>query len=135
MSECRAFACAEKGCQATIHLHHDIETRLLRTHETFYCPAGHSNYFPGKTTEEKRIEELTHKQEILERRWQDWRDRWEQVADERDEWRLIASSCPFECGYRVLRKRKPENIAATLAMHLVEEHGAKLPVPEEAEVV
>lgn len=121
MGECRAFVCATRGCQATIHLHHDVEERLRRTHETFYCPAGHSNYFPGKTNEEKRIAQL-------ERRAEQWQERYEEALEERDDWKLLAKTCPFGCGYRVLRKYKPESIAATLVFHLIEEHGADWPV-------
>jgi hypothetical protein len=120
VSDCRAFTCASKGCQGTIHLHHDVEAKLRRTHETFYCPAGHSNYFPGKTDEQKRIDSL-------ERTRDRFRDLWEDALDERDEWKLRAKSCPFDCGYRVLRKSKPENIQYALAMHLVDEHGAGFP--------
>ena len=130
MSDCSAFACATRGCQATIHLHHDIEERLRRTHETFYCPAGHSNYFPGKTSEQKRLAELEALAARLERQRDMWRDNAEDATEQREEWKLMAKSCPFECGYRVLRKSKPENIAYTLAMHLVEAHGAVIPAEE-----
>jgi len=38
--------CAQSGCSATITLQHDHERRLRETHETFYCVAGHPNFFP-----------------------------------------------------------------------------------------
>lgn len=122
MSECRTFACATRGCQSTIHLHHDIEERLRRTHETFYCPAGHHNYFAGKTDEEKRVAGL-------EQRVERFRELWSEALEEREEWRLRAKCCPFGCGFRVLYKRLPESIEATLILHLVEEHGARMPEP------
>lgn len=122
MNECRTFACASKGCQATIHLHHDIEERLRRTHETFYCPAGHSNYFPAATAKEKKISNL-------ERLVESWRERWREVCEEREDWKLQARTCPFGCGFRVLRKRTSESIEAALVFHLVEEHGARMPKP------
>lgn len=106
-------------------MHHDVEERVRRTHETFYCPAGHSNYFPGKT-EESVLRDKLRNAERLRDRWRELRD---EAVEERDEWKLQAKSCPFECGFRVLRKSKPENIAASLAFHLIEEHGARLPDP------
>lgn len=124
MTDCATFACATRGCQATIHLHHDVEARLRRTHETFYCPAGHHNYFAGKTDAEKKIAQL-------EQRAQRFRELWEDACEDRDDWKLQAKACPLGCGYRVLRKSKPENIAATLAFHLIEEHGATMPVAAE----
>jgi len=129
MSNCKTFACAERGCQSTIHLHHDVEARLRRTHETFYCPAGHSNYFPGKTTEEKQIAKLEQRNESLGRTLERFRELWHDTVEEREDWKLRAKACPFGCGFRVLRKRSPDNIAAFLAFHLIEEHGARMPEP------
>lgn len=111
MSACRTFTCATQGCQSTIHLHHDIEAKLRRTHETFYCPAGHSNYFAR------------------------FREMWHEALESREDWKIRAKTCPFGCGFRVLHKRLPESIEAALAFHLVEEHGATMPAPVEAEVV
>lgn len=114
---CRQFACAQSGCQNTIHLHHDVEQKLRRTHETFYCPAGHSNYFAGTSDDQKTIERL-------ERSVDRWQELWEEMADSRDEWKLAAKQCPFECGFRVIRKSKLANVRFALANHLIEEHGA-----------
>lgn len=124
-SHCVAIACAERGCQATIHLHHDVEARVRRTHETFYCPAGHSNYFPGKTDHEKKVASL-------EQRVARFRELREEALEERDDWKLRAKCCPFGCGFRVLRKYKPESIEAALMSHLIDEHGATMPIHEEA---
>lgn len=55
------IGCAREGCYATICLDAKGEQRLRETHETFYCPAGHKNYFPGKTDEQKRIDRLERK--------------------------------------------------------------------------
>jgi hypothetical protein len=127
VTDCRTFACANQGCQATIHLHHDIEAKLRRTHETFYCPAGHHNYFPGKTDAEKKLADA-------ERRAARFLELWHDAVDDREDWKLRARTCPFGCGFRVLRKRIPENIEAALAFHLIEEHGAAMPVQDEATV-
>lgn len=124
MSDCVAIACAERGCQATIHLHRDIERRVRKSHETFYCPAGHSNYFPGKTDEEKRVARL----EGTVARFQEI---FQGALEDRDDWKLRAKCCPFGCGFRVLRKSTPESIDASLMFHLIEEHGATMPVHEE----
>lgn len=123
MDDCRTFTCAERGCQSTIHLHHDVEAKLRRSHETFYCPAGHSNYFPGKTDEEKKLK-------AAEDRVERFRELWHEAIDQRDDWKMQARTCPLGCGYRVLRKYKPENVVATLAFHLIEEHGALMPTPD-----
>ena len=54
-------ACAQ--CRVAIVMTQASERHYRDTHKTFYCPNGHSNYFPGKTQAEKRIEEL--EQELL----------------------------------------------------------------------
>lgn len=120
MNGCKTYACPTRGCGHVVHLHHDVEQRLRRTHESFYCPAGHALSFKGATNDEKRIRFL---EQTIER----WRDRWEEQAEAADEWKLQARTCPFGCGYRVLRKRLPEAITAALVLHLVEEHGARMP--------
>lgn len=132
MSRCREWTCAAAGCQNVIRLHHATEQKLRETHESFYCPAGHSNYFPGKTDEEKKIDRLNTTIVRMEQRALRFRGLWEEALEQREDWKLQAKSCPFECGYRVVRKSKPENISIALAMHLVEAHGAVLPVAEEA---
>lgn len=119
MNDCRTYACANKGCQSVIHLHHDVEEKLRRTHETFYCPAGHSNYFPGATDEEKKIT-------ALERLRDRFRELWHEAVDEREDWKLLAKCCPFECGFRVLRVWKPESITVRMQQHLIEAHGAQV---------
>lgn len=44
----------------------DAKLRHLReSHEIFYCPSGHSQWFAGKTEKEKRIEELEKKVSFL----------------------------------------------------------------------
>lgn len=117
MSICRTYACCWKGCQAVIHLHHDTEQKLRKSHEDFYCPAGHAQAFVGATKEEEKIAQL-------ERSVDRWQELWGEMADSRDEWKLAVKQCPFECGFRVVRKSKLENVRFALANHLIEEHGA-----------
>lgn len=47
-AQCHAVFCVPVGLHA----------ELRRTHRTFYCPRGHSNYYPQKTAEQKKIERL-----------------------------------------------------------------------------
>lgn len=50
-----AIACAK--CGVTFGLDAEFEERHRENHASFYCPNGHSNYFPGKTAMEKRVEQ------------------------------------------------------------------------------
>lgn len=52
------IVCAEPACGNVMCLDDAVEQRLRETHAHFYCPMGHSNYFPGKTEDEKKIESL-----------------------------------------------------------------------------
>jgi hypothetical protein len=70
--------------------------RMHRTHETFYCPNGHSNYFPGRTAEQKQIDSLKKQVQM-------WRDTAMDNSDWADYYRLQLRTCPL-CGYR-LRSR------------------------------
>lgn len=127
MNECKAYACAKRGCGHTIHLHHDLEERLRRTGERFYCPAGHSQFFPTKKDDrDQRIARLEHQVA-------NWRERLQEVYEEREEWKLRAKACPFACGFRS-RRRIAESIEADLILHICEEHGARMP-EQVAEVV
>lgn len=128
MNDCKAHACASQGCGHTIHLHHDLEERLRRTQETFYCPAGHSNYFPAKK------DDTAARLARAERQRDEWRERWQEQYERADEWRLHAKRCSFGCGF-YSRKRIPDAITADLVLHMVEEHGARMPEPIEQEVV
>lgn len=134
-------SCATPGCFAIITMHPAEEVRLRRSHETFYCPAGHSNYFAGKTEHEKRIAQLErqlerHRREDLE----------SSVKQRRIAERLLNAykHCPFDCGWSSRRRpdwNRTESGYAALAQrirqdlvdHLVEAHGAE--VPEFLEVV
>lgn len=127
MNDCTTYACCVKGCGHTIHLHHDLKERLRRTHETFYCPAGHGQHFSGKTSEEKKVYQL-------EQRVRRFRDLWEDASAEAQDWKYRAKTCAFDCGFRS-RRRLPEAITADLVMHYVDEHGAEMPVPVVEETV
>lgn len=122
------ISCCAKGCYAVITLHPDDERQLRRTHETFYCPAGHGQSFTGKTEEEKRAD----KWERIARDWQDQAtERIETVQALRDGLRV----CPFGCGWHSNRRlpwRPDESDIARffdrvwfdMAEHLQRHHGA-----------
>lgn len=133
----RTLDCATEGCYAVITVHPNEERRLRRTHETFYCPAGHSNYFAGKTDEEKRIEELERREANLER----WLEgAYEQSEGLRDALTAVAHSmqvCPLGCGWKTSRRlvgyppseeqigRYFDRVGQDLVEHLVGEHNAR----------
>lgn len=54
------------NCGVEFCLPAGLHARLRRNHETFYCPNGHRNFYPGKTKEEKHIEELERRVRILQ---------------------------------------------------------------------
>lgn len=67
--------CARGGCANVICMTRAQEDRLRETHDSFVCLAGHSNYFPGKTKTEKRVDQLERLVEILEaQRDEAWRE-------------------------------------------------------------
>lgn len=96
--------CASQGCYAIITLHPTDEDRLRQTHERFYCPAGHSNYFPGKTKQEKRLDELERQLAAAE----SLRDRLVAQRDVCDdivgELRRGLTVCPLGCGWHTPRR-------------------------------
>lgn len=119
--------CSAETCYATICLDDGLEQRLRATHETFYCPAGHPNYYP------KRKPKPDERIVTLERANANLRDLLSTAADRVSDWRWYARQCPFDCGYHVTRKSKPESIRMALAFHLIEEHGAHFPEPADRE--
>lgn len=131
---CKQIACAYDGCAHTIHMHHDVERRYRRTHESFFCPAGHSQFFPGKTDEEKRIEQLQGRIDSLTRSLDRWQDIWNETQDKLEDARLDLKTCPFECGFRVHRKRATRSVRFALVEHLITAHGAEFPAVVEEEV-
>lgn len=126
--------CAREGCYAVITVHPQEERRLRQTHERFYCPAGHSNYFPGKTEEEKTIERLRDRvNELTTEVWQrvsPWRSA---VMELREGVRV----CPMGCGYVSRRRltgwppdegdvgRYLDRVWFDLREHMQLEHGAQ----------
>lgn len=103
----RTLTCCHEGCLAVITLHPDDEAKLRRTHEWFYCPAGHSQRFTGKTEEQKKIDEL-------ERQLANLREAFEGVANDRGDLTELAhtlkhalQTCPLGCGWSGNRRLSP----------------------------
>lgn len=125
----RTINCARKGCYAIITLHPDDERRLRRTHEEFWCPAGHSNYFPDKTAEEEEIERLERRAEHNE----EWAIREQETADRLRALAGAMQVCPTGCGWRGRRRlpwaateediaRFTDRVYADLREHLCAQH-------------
>lgn len=134
--------CASKGCFAVITMHPQEEDRLRRTHETFYCPAGHSNYFPGKTKQEKRIEELEARVESHEATVGRFRDLWHDAQEQRHEALTTLKQCPLRCGWHSRKQaraydgveaweRGMDRIARDIIDHLADVHGVEIPAETE----
>lgn len=56
--------------------------QLRESHQTFYCPSGHSQWFAGKTAQEKRIEELENLVKVLTNSRDTYKRWWEQLRKE-----------------------------------------------------
>lgn len=128
------ISCAREGCYAVITLHPNDERRLRDTHETFYCPAGHTNFFPGKTETEKKIDRLEHQLEM----WQKREDRaWGHFQVLHQALSRGAQVCPLGCGWRTTRRlpwgttedeasRFLDRVGGDLCEHLLRDHNATL---------
>lgn len=104
------IACATENCGHTICMKPEVQARYRRTHATYRCPAGHSNYYPAETEEEAELRRAKH---MLDR----WRELWDRERKEHEKARLLARTCPL-CGVLIPRTRR------RLPDHLREAHGA-----------
>jgi len=110
-------ACPTPGCGHIVCLPPQLEERLRRTHETFFCPAGHKMWFHGKSDLEKS-------RDSWRRQAQDAWNRIRGLHQLLDSAREGSRHCPLECGYRVARVWTQEAIRERMAGHLVDVHGA-----------
>ena len=79
--ELKTIACA--ACSMDIYLSPAYVQQRRDDHQTFFCPAGHSNYFPEQSSEEKlrdRLARETHGREQAEARARHNADRAERSA-------------------------------------------------------
>lgn len=129
--------CASQGCYAIITMHPADEERLRRTHESFYCPAGHGNHFPGKTAEQREREELEKRAARLERFLDEAHLRQGRIHDAATFLAGGARACPLGCGWSAQRRplglwngdeeaigRYLDRVGRDLADHLLHEHNA-----------
>lgn len=78
--------CCVAGCgHSPFPMAADFERRARRTHEWWYCPAGHSQHWSGQTREERRIAELEGRVEVLRAENSEY---WERVKE-------AARRCPW----------------------------------------
>lgn len=114
------LTCSSCGVRYSLPDH--MEKARREDHDTFWCPNGHGQHFPGKTEKEKRIEAL--ELEIFEdRKWH--HERFRELVADRDAERALARTCPM-CGEKpAARLRVQENVLARMADHLRDEHGAR----------
>jgi hypothetical protein len=67
--ELESIECA--NCGITFAFPEHIVTKRRRDHASFYCPHGHSNFFPGESDVEKAQKQLKEAQQKLEFQRQD----------------------------------------------------------------
>lgn len=121
--------CAREKCYAVITVHEQEEDRLRKTGETFFCPAGHSNYFPKTPSAE-------------ERELRGVRSKLSQMRNVAWAFFVGVKTCPLGCGYQSRRfiqgdidqwrgydvHRYLDRVGGDMAQHLQREHGAQLKV-------
>ena len=79
--ETELLQCATAGCgYSPFPVSTSFIQRARRTHETFHCPAGHSNYFPQKSDTEKLSERVRHLEGQL-RRYEELQAKVSQLQD------------------------------------------------------
>jgi len=52
-------------CHISFSITDKLYQKLCDCHNTFYCPMGHTNYYPAKSAEEKLREQLREKSNQL----------------------------------------------------------------------
>jgi hypothetical protein len=71
------------ACGMLFAMPEDYEKRRRDDHAPFYCPAGHNNYFPGKSVAEKLRDELAREKHRAEQA-QASRDYWQKEHDSKE---------------------------------------------------
>lgn len=61
--EYESLDCA--NCGLIFYVNTKYKNRLRESHDTFYCPAGHSQWFPGKRDEDVLREQLIDKNKTI----------------------------------------------------------------------
>jgi hypothetical protein len=74
----KVITCA--NCAITFAVPEDFEKRRRNDHAWFYCPSGHTNYYPSESDSEKLRKQLAaeqHRREQIEADRTFWRERSE----------------------------------------------------------
>lgn len=93
-------------CGVIFGIESNRQDRLEKSHESFWCPNGHSQAYVSKTVEEKRIEELEREARTLKVSRDSWRD---QATTAREE---VQHQGRRINGYKGLVARTKRKIAA-----------------------
>lgn len=131
------IACCTRGCFAIVTLHPSDEARLRRTHEVFYCPAGHPLHFAAKTDAEKEREQLERRVASADAREARLSRRWTEALEAGEFLAAGARVCPLGCGWTARRQarglwtgdtealgRYLDRVGGDVAEHLLHEHNA-----------
>lgn len=104
-------------------------------HGEFYCPNGHSNYFPGKTAKEKRIEELERQVAQSHRMYDAVHDDWRHAYGVGEDLIVALKECPIPgCGWRSRKRitrtgaelgRGIERVRHDLVEHFIRDHAGR----------
>lgn len=76
--------CCNCGMQFAIT--RQFQNRVKRTHENFYCPAGHGQHYPAKSKEEKLKDQVANLERRVEqeRKRKEWAEQDAQLAKNRE---------------------------------------------------
>jgi hypothetical protein len=118
-------ACVEKGCGHTVCMTPATNGELRRTHDWFYCPAGHPMRYTGPTAVEEERDDLRKRLDHAQQRLSEWRGYYHRELVEQKRLRRLSRTCPL-CDEVMPRTR------ARLYRHLQEVHNAQVDVEVEA---
>lgn len=69
-------------CHCMFAVPREMRERLIKTHEGFYCPRGHIQYYLGKSTEDKLREQILDAEKSKEY-WKSRTRDWQNIAESR----------------------------------------------------
>jgi len=55
------------NCYMPFAVPDDFDNAMRKCHNTFYCPRGHHNFYPGKSDEEKLRAQLWEKEQSIQK--------------------------------------------------------------------
>lgn len=133
-------SCGAQGCNIIFGLERNHYDRLHRSHETFFCPAGHRRCWPGESDIE-RAERLKREADQNAAYWRD-RSIAERADAKRSERRVLA----YQGHLGKLRKRIANGVCpcckrtfSNVARHIANQHpdfgGAEFVMPRPDEKI